>query len=155
MSWDRQKIKHWGFTLLELLICLAILGLLTAMALPSYQEYVDATNNGLAEVDLVRIEQTIEVYYNDTVTYPATLADIGFDDVLDPWDNSYEYLRFDEDTKRGDMRKDKNLVPVNGDYDLYSMGKDEGTGMPFNSNQGKDDIVRANNGRYIGLASGY
>ena len=155
MSWDRQKIKHWGFTLLELLICVAILGLLTAMALPSYQDYIDTTNNGLAEADLVRIEQTIEVYYNDTVMYPATLADIDFDDVLDPWDNAYQYLRFDENTKTGQMRKDKNLVPVNGDYDLYSMGKDGKTSMPFSSGPARDDIVRANNGRYIGLADDY
>jgi|TARA_B100000315_G_C14378276_1_gene496230 general secretion pathway protein G len=144
-----------GFTLLELLICVAIIGLLTAIALPGYQGYVDSTNNGLAEADLVRMEQAIEVYYNDTVTYPPALEDIGFDVVLDPWDNTYQYLRFDENTKTGEMRKDKNLVPVNGDYGLYSMGKDGGTAMPFNSGQGQDDIVRANNGRYIGLASDY
>ena len=53
------------------------------------------------------------------------------------------------------MRKDKNLVPVNDDYDLYSMGKNGTTSMPFNSARGRDDIVRANNGRFIGLAEDY
>ena len=75
--------------------------------------------------------------------------------LLDPWGNTYLYLLFDENTKVGEMRKDKNLVPVNDDYDLYSMGKNGITAKPFNSGPGRDDTVRANNGRFIGLAEDY
>ena len=53
------------------------------------------------------------------------------------------------------MRKDHNLVPVNSDFDLYSMGKDEATNSTFTAKVSEDDIVRANNGGYVGLVSEY
>jgi len=53
------------------------------------------------------------------------------------------------------MRKDHNLVPVNSDFDLFSKGKDGQSKSPFTAKASRDDIVRANNGRYIGPVSGY
>ncbi|MCI5107192.1 MAG: type II secretion system GspH family protein [Pseudomonadales bacterium] len=144
-----------GFTLLEALISMAIIGLVTAVALPSYQDHLDRADNALAAKDIALIDQAIEVYYADKFSYPPTLNAVGYGGLQDPWGNNYEYLRFDEDTKRGDMRKDRNLVPVNNDYDLYSKGKNGVSSKPFTSNPGRDDIVRANNGRYIGLAEDY
>ncbi len=52
-------------------------------------------------------------------------------------------------------RKDKNLVPVNNDFDLYSMGEDGKSVAPFAAKHSRDDIVRANNGNFIGLAEDY
>jgi general secretion pathway protein G len=75
--------------------------------------------------------------------------------MLDPWGNPYQYLRIDESTSKGEKRKDKFLNPVNSDYDLYSMGKDGATALPFTSARGRDDIVRANNGQFLGLAEEY
>lgn len=144
-----------GLTLLELLITVSIIGLLTAIAIPSYQDYLDRADNELAAKDLVLIDLAIEVYYNDTFTYPPNLTAVGYGGLRDPWGNTYEYLRFDEDTMRGEMRKDRNLVPVNDDYDLYSKGKNGVSSKPFTSAPGRDDIVRANNGRFIGLAENY
>ncbi|MEJ2180091.1 MAG: hypothetical protein P8Y28_06530 [Gammaproteobacteria bacterium] len=56
---------------------------------------------------------------------------------------------------KGSVRKDKNLTPVNSDYDLYSAGKDGLTRLPFTAQQSQDDIVRCNNGSFIGLALDY
>jgi general secretion pathway protein G len=53
------------------------------------------------------------------------------------------------------MRKDRFLVPINSDYDLYSMGKDGKSSSPLTSKNGRDDIIRANDGAFIGLASDY
>ena len=53
------------------------------------------------------------------------------------------------------MRKDKNLVPVNTDYDLYSMGEDGRSVGPFTAKASRDDIVRANDGGFVGLAADY
>ena len=53
------------------------------------------------------------------------------------------------------MRKDKFLVPINSDFDLYSMGKDGESVPPLTSKKRRDDIIRANDGQYIGLAEGY
>ncbi len=107
----------------------------------------------MADLDL--INQKFEVYYSTYDSYPPTLAAAGLSNMLDPWDNPYEYLLFDENTKKGEKRKDKFLNPVNTDYDLYSMGVNEATAKPFTSAQGRDDIVRANNGQFIGLAEDY
>ena len=145
--------KRRGFTLLELLIVVAILGLLSAYAMPGYQDYVDQTDNSVAIQGLVIIEGAIERYMVDTNTLPPDLDSIGMGGFLDPWDNPYPYVPFDADTKKGEKRKDKNLNPVNTDYDLYSMGKNQTTAKPFTSAPGRDDLVRANNGRFHGLAS--
>ena len=53
------------------------------------------------------------------------------------------------------MRKDKNLVPLNTDFDLYSKGPDGASQKPLNAEASRDDIVRANNGAYVGKAEDY
>jgi general secretion pathway protein G len=53
------------------------------------------------------------------------------------------------------MRKDKNLVPINTQYDLYSMGADGQSVPPLTAKASRDDVVMANDGTYIGLASNY
>jgi general secretion pathway protein G len=147
--------KMAGFSLLELLITVSIIGLLSAVALPSYRDYVDNVDTALAIADIEMIDQAIERYFVNDFIYPLSLEAAGVGTLQGPWGNTYRFLFFDENTQRGQMRKDKNLVPVNDDYDLYSMGKNGTTSMPFTSQQGGDDIVRTNNGRYIGIAKDY
>jgi general secretion pathway protein G len=60
-----------------------------------------------------------------------------------------------EGTPRGNLRKDRFLVPINTDFDLYSMGEDGRSVGPLRARHSRDDIVRASNGRYVGTASGY
>jgi general secretion pathway protein G len=69
----------------------------------------------------------------------------------------YQYLKIEgADTKgKANMRKDKNLVPINSDFDLYSTGADGKTTPPLTAKNSHDDVVRANNGAYYGLASNY
>lgn len=52
-------------------------------------------------------------------------------------------------------RKDRFLVPINSDFDLYSMGKDRETVAPLTAKKSHDDIVRANDGAFVGLASDF
>jgi general secretion pathway protein G len=47
------------------------------------------------------------------------------------------------------------VVPINTDYDLYSMGKDGKSQPPLTAKDSRDDIIRANDGAYIGPAEGY
>jgi general secretion pathway protein G len=56
---------------------------------------------------------------------------------------------------QGQARKDRRLVPINADFDLYSVGKDGKSASPLTAQSSQDDIIRANNGGFIGLASTY
>ena len=53
---------------------------------------------------------------------------------------------------RGRPRKDRFLHPINSDYDLYSMGKDGESVEPLTARKSHDDIIRANDGSFVGLA---
>ena len=55
----------------------------------------------------------------------------------------------------GKPRKDHFLHPINSDFDLYSMGADGESNAPLTAKQSRDDIIRANDGAYYGLASNF
>jgi len=143
-----------GLSLLELLIAVVAIALLAAIAVPSYSSYVDRLNNQAAVNDIAIISQAIDRYYSDNWRLPVTLADIGQNSRLDPWGHPYQYLNF-AFANRGQMRKDRNLVPINSDFDLYSTGKDGSSVPPLTARVSRDDIVRAGNGAFVGLASDY
>ena len=50
-------------------------------------------------------------------------------------------------------RKDRFLVPINSDFDLYSMGADGASVPALTAKASRDDIVRAADGAFVGLAS--
>ena len=151
------RIRHAGFQLVELMIVLAIVAVLASIAYPSYVEYRDRANNAAAMTDIAIIAEAIERSYVQNQRFPDSLAEIGMGGVLDPWGHAYQYLKISGAgiKGKGAFRKDKALVPVNSDYDLYSLGKDGASRPPFPAKVSHDDIVRANNGRYIGLAADY
>jgi general secretion pathway protein G len=93
---------------------------------------------------------------NDNRTPPDSLSAVGQGGKLDPWGRPYEYLRL-EGVKgvAGKARKNKSLVPLNSDFDLYSKGKDGESVGPLTSPVSRDDVLRANDGGFIGLASEY
>lgn len=146
-----------GIQLVELMIALAILAITVAVAIPSYTTFIDKERNAEAAADIISIAQAIERFYVRNNRYPNDLTEVGFNDFRDPWDNTYQYLRiFGAGLKgKGALRKDKKLNPVNSDFDLYSMGKDGQSKKPFTAKPSRDDIVRANNGQFIGLAVDY
>ena len=154
-----KPLGRAGFTLVELLITIAILAVLAAIGVPSYSRYVDRARVAQATGDIRRLEVLIAQFQSDNQRLPASLAEIGKAAMLDPWRNPYQYLDLSSlsvDKKlMGQVRKDKNLVPINSDYDLYSMGKDGQSQPPMTAANSRDDVVRASNGRYVGLASDY
>jgi general secretion pathway protein G len=144
-----------AFTLFELLLVTAIIGLLATFAYPAYQRYQDQVKFTQAKVDIVIIESAIERYYAQRFAYPDTLAQAGVGGMRDPWGNPYQYLNITTATNKGSVRKDRNLVPINSDYDLYSMGKDGKSESPLTAKASHDDVIRANNGKFVGLAADY
>jgi len=148
-----------GFTLIELLLTVAILGTLSAIAVPTYTNYIDKQKNSAATADIREIELGIARFQAERGVPPDTLADAGIPAKLDPWGNPYQYLRLQfvgQDPKNvPGHRKDRNLNPLNTDFDLYSMGKDGASVPALTGGASHDDIVRANNGAFVGLASDY
>ena len=146
-----------GFTVIELLIAMAILAVIVAIALPSYSSYRDRVNVAKAIIDIREIQLAITQYQEENRSLPLALSDVRRDGMLDPWGRPYVYLNLDVAAKgKGSQpRKDKNLVPINTDYDLYSMGKNGQSVSPLTAAHSRDDIVRANNGRFVGLAADY
>ena len=72
-----------------------------------------------------------------------------------PGDILISTLTSGTDKGKGKMRKDRFLVPINSDFDLYSMGKDGKSSPPLTASASRDDIIRANDGAYVGPAEGY
>jgi general secretion pathway protein G len=62
-----------GFTLLELITVLALLGVLTAIAVPQYKAAIILTKEGVLRQDLFLFRDTIDQYYVDKGKYPASL----------------------------------------------------------------------------------
>jgi len=153
---NKLHLAQRGLQLLELLIGIAIVGVLISIAIPGYNSYVEKAKIEIAKTDITEISILIERFYITNQRYPDSLAEVGADGMLDPWDRPYRYLRlFEAPENRNHARKDHSLHPINTDFDLYSVGKDGRTVKPLTGGPSKDDIVRANNGGYLGLGKDY
>jgi general secretion pathway protein G len=142
-------------TLLELMLAIAVLAVLATISVASYKRYVDRVKVNSAIADIGQIQLLINKYRLDRDALPTTLADAGLGGKLDPWGNPYEYLDFTGLKGNGQVRKDRNLVPINSDYDLYSKGPDGDSRPPLTAKASRDDIVRANDGAFIGKGEDY
>lgn len=119
-----------GFTLIEIMLVVIILGVLAAMVVPRLTGRSDEARRSVAKTDIEsNLALALDLYETDTGTFPSTLDDLlsAPSDVtswrgpylkkkpLDPWGKSYLYKY------PGDHNEDS--------YDLYSAGRDgtEGT----------------------------
>ena len=144
-----------GITIIELMIVLSIIATLAGIAAPSYVQYFRKVKGAEVIDDIRAIERNIELYKEFYNSYPKTLADIG-DVPNDPWGNPYQYLATEHALNgKKDMKKDRNLRPVNTDYDLFSMGENGETKDRIDHKLSLDDIIRCNNGEFVGYARDY
>ena len=155
---DGPVVKKYirGMTIIEIVIVLAILGILASIGIPLYNDYRFHTMVAQAKSDITDMDYLIAQYQADNLgDLPDSLGDIGKAGLVDPWGNPYGYLNLVTLKGNGHARKDKNLVPINSDYDLYSSGKDGESVGPLTAKASRDDVIRASNGRFVGLASDY
>jgi len=73
----RLQARHGGFTMVELLVAVAIIGLLASIAFPSYLEYVKKGRRAAAQSHLMDVAQHQQQYLLDTRTYAADLASLN------------------------------------------------------------------------------
>ena len=168
-----------GFTLVELMIVIAIGGILMSLGIPNFLEYRERARVQVAIAEIRLIEKEIVNYQIKNNELPESLSDAGMDDILDPWGRRYQYLRLQTDNSDddkgnsgngkgkgngsgnggsnliGQARKDHSLVPLNSDFDLYSVGKDGKSQAPLTAKSSQDDVIRAHDGGFVGLGADY
>jgi general secretion pathway protein G len=121
-----------GFTLIEIMVVVVIIGILGAIVVPQFMSRPDQAKVTAARVDLQAIATALEMYRLDNFNYPSTQQGLealsrrpsgtpaarnwnpqGYlkSQAVDPWNTPYQYLN-------PGVRSD------DGSYDLYSLGSD-------------------------------
>src|SRR5258706_10090717 len=124
-----------GYTLLELLVVLTILGLLTVMATPYVIRYIESGRVRTARTEVANIGSALDLYKSDVGQYPTTAE--GLDSLIkqpagvDNWNGPY--------LKKVGALKDPWGHPYfyrspgqHGDFDLFSYGA---SAKPSNDNE--------------------
>ncbi len=141
-----RRSAEAGMTIIELLAALAIASSLASIAIPKYHAVTEAARVAQAIGDLQAIQTTLD----SRDSLPDNLAGVG-QNIVDPWGNAYVYVKF----PNGAPRVDRFGVQINTTYDLYSVGRDGTSAVSLNAGTSLDDVVRANDGGFLGSGSKY
>jgi general secretion pathway protein G len=97
-----------GFTLIELVVVMAIIGLLLTIALPRYMHSIERGKEQVRQQNLAVMRDAIDKYYGDNGQYPETLDDLVTKHYLravpvDPvnGDDRWAVIASQDDTKPG------------------------------------------------------
>ena len=71
------EAKTYGFSLIELMVAVAIVGILAGIAYPSYQEYVGRSNRAEAQYELMLMANRMEQFFLDNRAYTQDMRDLG------------------------------------------------------------------------------
>jgi len=99
-----KAIKEQGFTMIELLIVIVILGLLASLVAPKFFSQLGTAERGIAAAQMNAFETALDTYRLDMGRYPEKLSELRTsedkrwdgpylpkDIPLDPWKNPYVY----------------------------------------------------------------
>jgi len=137
-----------GFTLVELIVVVALIAVLAATALPAYKTYIDRSKTYRAMADIRTLSTEINGYFMDKGTYPNTLSDINRGGFQDPWKRNYQYTNI---ATGGTPLGGAFGTTLNQNFDIYSKGADGTSATAYGNPANVDDIVSFNDGTYIGL----
>ena len=151
----KKKWHRVAFTLIELIIVLAIVGTLMSVGMPLYKGQLERARVMVCISDIKNMQERIKDFIFEERRLPDTLVEVPGAKRLDPWGNPYEYLRIEgnRDVAKNFWRKDRFLVPINNEYYLYSKGRDGQSEKQLHKDVSHDDIIRANDGIFVGKAS--
>ena len=174
-SLPTQKTSRYrGFTLIELMVVLVIIGVLAALIVPNVLDRADDARVTAARTDVNNLVQALKLYKLDNQRYPTSEQGLQalvakptagsippnwkpYLDKLpnDPWGRPYVYTDLSQKGSKGKARKDGKLNPINSDFDLYSLGEDGVSTGPLTAPKSKDDVIRARDGAFLGLAADF
>ena len=112
-----SRCREAGFTLMELLVVLIILGLIAAFAVPQVIKFVGGAKTDSARIQIERLSGVLDLYRLEEGHYPSEEEGLDVlvggsirkaESLIDPWGQPYLY-RFPGEY---------------GDYDLYTLGAD-------------------------------
>lgn len=130
--------KDGGFTLVELLVVLAIVALIASLAAPQVLRYLASARIDAAQAQINNIESALELFFIDNLRYPTTEEGLSAlsapsaalqarwngpylkkaDQLTDPWGNAYQYafsenivriFSFGRDGKQGGTGEDADI----------------------------------------------
>jgi general secretion pathway protein G len=211
---------------MEMMLVVALIGILGGVCVPAYLGYLEKARVARSIAEIRHIEKSLKLFYVNEDKYPLSLAQLGADNIRDPWGTPYQYRNVmilaavvplarsveaqpenpgtwswfappsayatpppdrgsgnggnagnrgrgkqgggSETGSRVDnagdnslpaaaagSRKDRFGASLNSDFDLYSMGRNQETADSLSAPQSHDDIVRASDGMFVGLASDF
>jgi general secretion pathway protein G len=138
---------------MALLVAVLVIGTAT----PAYIYLVDKARTNKTIDELRSMQREIDRYERKNNRYPDSLLEIYPQQPMDPWGNFYQYLNIRNASNPSiiNPRTDNSFKRLNIDYDLYSTGADALSLGPIAASESQDDILRGDNGDYIGLAREY
>jgi general secretion pathway protein G len=122
--------RHRGFTLLELLVVLVILGLLAGYVAPKYFAQIGKSEVKTAQAQIVALEKALDQYRIDTGHYPSTeqgLAALNTKPAEEPrWDGPYLKKTVPNDPWGKPYQY--KMPGEHGEVDIFSFGHDGAPG---------------------------
>lgn len=71
-----RGIESRGFTLIELMVVMAIIGILLTLVAPRYFKHVDKAKEAVLRHDIAAMRDAMDKFYSDTGNYPSTLEEL-------------------------------------------------------------------------------
>ncbi len=129
LSLNNSKSRQCGFTLIELMIVMSIIGILVSIVVPNYQRHLIKAREAVLMEDLYQMRRAIDAYFADHISYPESLDDLvankyirdlprdPFTQATDTWEEVPPVPSIEGDLAEGgleNVHSGSDLVGLNG-----------------------------------------